>query len=215
MSDARSRARAEVSTEEVTHWWRTAVSDIEPGVIRLRGYPVEEHIGRLGFADMVWLLLRGDLPTQDQATLLETALVAAVNHGPQAPSIAAARMAATCGVGLNNAVATGVNRASDTETDSREASRGGSPDVRGPGRTSVLHRLGTSIPRSTRRIRRGAELVGLDGFPLAERGTATPGAVRRRHAERSRLSPIAGSDRSSAQLPERQGGREHAGENCR
>ena len=30
------------------------------------------------------------------------ALVAAVDHGPQAPSIAAARMAATCGVGLQS-----------------------------------------------------------------------------------------------------------------
>jgi len=44
---------------------------------------------------------------------LEAALVAAVDHGPHAPSIAAARMAATCGVGLNNAVATGVNLLGD------------------------------------------------------------------------------------------------------
>jgi citrate synthase len=32
-----------------------------------------------------------------------------VDHGPQAPSIAIARMAATCGVGLNSAMATAVN----------------------------------------------------------------------------------------------------------
>jgi citrate synthase len=32
-----------------------------------------------------------------------------VDHGPQAPSIAIARMAATCGVGLNNAMASAVN----------------------------------------------------------------------------------------------------------
>jgi citrate synthase len=36
-----------------------------------------------------------------------------VDHGPQAPSIAAARMAATCGVGLNNVMATGVNMLGD------------------------------------------------------------------------------------------------------
>src|SRR5690606_6588689 len=41
--------------------------------------------------------------------LLEAALMAAVDHGPQAPSIAIARMAATCGVGLNNAMASAVN----------------------------------------------------------------------------------------------------------
>ena len=61
----------------------------------------------------LWLLLRGELPDPGQVHLLEAALVAAVDHGPQAPSIAAARMAATCGIGLNSAVATGVNLLGD------------------------------------------------------------------------------------------------------
>lgn len=111
--DARSAAHAATTTEAATAWWATAVSDIEPGVIRLRGYPVEQLIRRASFVDMIWLMLRGDLPTAAQAGLLELALVAAVDHGPQAPSIAAARMAATCGVGLNSALATGVNLLGD------------------------------------------------------------------------------------------------------
>ena len=61
------------------------------------------------FGQMIWLMTKGELPTAEQASLLECALVAGVDHGPQAPSIAAARMAATCGVGLNNVMATGVN----------------------------------------------------------------------------------------------------------
>jgi citrate synthase len=48
-----------------------------------------------------------------QARLLECALVAAVDHGPQAPSIAAARMAVTCGLGLNGAMASAVNMLDD------------------------------------------------------------------------------------------------------
>jgi citrate synthase len=40
-------------------------------------------------------------------------LVSAVDHGPQAPSIAVARMAATCGLGLNGAIASGVNTLGD------------------------------------------------------------------------------------------------------
>jgi citrate synthase len=113
MSTPRESAHAATTTEATTAWWATAVSDIEPGVIRLRGYPVEQLIGRTSFVDMIWLMLRGDLPTTAQADLLELALVAAVDHGPQAPSIAAARMAATCGVGLNSALATGVNLLGD------------------------------------------------------------------------------------------------------
>ncbi|MFC5161652.1 citrate/2-methylcitrate synthase [Nonomuraea angiospora] len=101
------------TTEQVTGWWATAISDISPGVIRLHGYPVEQLIGRLSFADTIWLMLRGEVPSPGQSALFEAALVSGVDHGPQAPSIAAARMAATCGVGLNTAVATGVGLLGD------------------------------------------------------------------------------------------------------
>ena len=90
-------------------WWATDIIEMEPGVIRYRGYPIEELIGAVSFAQMIWLLLRGELPSRDQAALLDVALMSAVDHGPQAPSIAIARMAATCGVGLNNALASAVN----------------------------------------------------------------------------------------------------------
>ena len=111
--DARAAARARTSVEDTTRWWATAVSDVRPGVVDLRGHPVQQLIGRTTFVETIWLMLRGDLPTPGQARLLEAALVAAVDHGPQAPSIAAARMAATCGVGLNSALATGVNLLGD------------------------------------------------------------------------------------------------------
>ncbi|MET7543479.1 citryl-CoA lyase [Streptomyces sp. NPDC005507] len=103
-----------IEQDRVTDWWSTAVSRIRPGEILLRGYPVEQLIGRITFAEQIWLMLRGELPTPAQGSLLEAALVSAVDHGPQAPSIAAARMAATCGVGLNSAVATGAGLLGDT-----------------------------------------------------------------------------------------------------
>jgi citrate synthase len=90
-------------------WWATSIIDMQPGAIRYRGYAIEELIGKVGFAEMIWLLTRGDLPDPRAARLLECALVAAVDHGPQAPSIAIARMAMTCGVGINNAMASAIN----------------------------------------------------------------------------------------------------------
>jgi citrate synthase len=90
-------------------WWSTSIIEMRPGMIRYRGYAVEELIGRVGFVEMVWLLTRGELPDPAAAKLLEAALVAGVDHGPQAPSIAVARMAITCGVGINNAMASAVN----------------------------------------------------------------------------------------------------------
>ncbi|MER5201043.1 citryl-CoA lyase [Streptomyces sp. NPDC002755] len=99
--------------DEAALWWATAVSHIEPGSIELRDRPVQELIGKVSLVDVIWLMLRGTMPSPRESLLLEAALVAGVDHGPQAPSIAAARMAATCGVGLNNAIATGVNMLGD------------------------------------------------------------------------------------------------------
>ena len=96
-------------TGAVAQWWATAVSHMEPGVIELRGRPVQDLIGQLDLTSMIWLMVRGEVPTPEQAQLLQAALVAGVDHGPQAPSIAIARMAATCGVGLNSAMASGIN----------------------------------------------------------------------------------------------------------
>ncbi|MEO0919716.1 MAG: citryl-CoA lyase [Pseudomonadota bacterium] len=98
---------------DVSDWWRTAIIDMEPGRIAIRGKPIEELIGSVTFPQMIWLMVSGTLPTDAQAKLFEAALVAAVDHGPQAPSIATARMAVTCGLGLNNAMASAVNMLGD------------------------------------------------------------------------------------------------------
>ena len=97
------------NAEEIRNWWRTSIIDMKPGKIEFRGQPIEELIGNVSFCHMIWLMLRDEKPTTMQTNLLEAALVAGVDHGPQAPSIASARMAATCGVGMNNIIANGIN----------------------------------------------------------------------------------------------------------
>src|SRR5690348_11652069 len=94
-------------------WWESGISEIAPGSIRIHGYAIQELIGRISFPAVIWLLLRGELPSPRQAHLLGALLVAGVDHGPQAPSIAIARMAVTCGVGVNSAMASGVNALGD------------------------------------------------------------------------------------------------------
>src|SRR4051812_14016225 len=103
-----------MTDSSVADWWGTAVSRIEPNRVELRGTPVQELIGTIGFGSMIWFMLRGERPGDRQAHLLEAALVAGVDHGPHAPSIAVARMAATCGVGLNNAMASAINTLGDS-----------------------------------------------------------------------------------------------------
>ncbi|PLZ03668.1 citryl-CoA lyase [Burkholderia sp. WAC0059] len=94
-------------------YWSTSIIDIHPGSIRVRGYPIEELIGAISFPQMIWLMLRGELPGTGEARLLEAALVASIDHGPHAPSIAISRMAVSCGLPLNGAMASALNTLDD------------------------------------------------------------------------------------------------------
>ena len=98
---------------DVVEWWTTSIIDMEPNRIKIRGHDIEKLIGTMSFPQMVWLMATGELITGWREMLLESALVAAVDHGPQAPAVAAARMAISCGVGINNAMASGVNMLGD------------------------------------------------------------------------------------------------------
>ncbi|MFE2920649.1 citryl-CoA lyase [Brevibacterium sediminis] len=99
--------------EKVRQWWATSVSRIEPNVIEYRGRPIEALIEGSTFTKVIWLLVTGRELAPVEARLLDAALLSAADHGPQAPSIASARMAITCGVGLNNAMANGANTLGD------------------------------------------------------------------------------------------------------
>ena len=98
---------------DVSDWWSTEIIEMEPGSISLRGMPIENLIGEKSFTEMIWFMTTGNKLNKKKSHLLEAALVAAVDHGPQAPSIAAARMSATCGVDINNSLATGINMLGD------------------------------------------------------------------------------------------------------
>jgi citrate synthase len=87
--------------------WRTAISRVGPGDIRVRGYDLVDLIGRRSFGEVVFLLLSGDLPSGAEGRMVEACLVAASEHSVVAPSVAAARYAASGGVPLQAAVAAG------------------------------------------------------------------------------------------------------------
>jgi|TARA_B110000238_G_C16141091_1_gene446322 citrate synthase len=99
--------------EAIRKWWHTDIINMAPGKIEFRGHPIESLIGNISFVQMISLMTGGGLLNEQQSELLEAAMVAGVDHGPQAPSIAISRMAITCGVGLNNAMASAVNTLGD------------------------------------------------------------------------------------------------------
>ena len=91
-----------------TDRWQSSLTEIAPNKISIRGYPVDEMMGRLGFAEAVYLLLMGELPTPAIGRMLNAVLVSSVDHGVTPPSTLAARNVATTGAPLKDCVAAGI-----------------------------------------------------------------------------------------------------------
>ncbi len=68
---------------------------------RCHGYDLLELMAKRRFADVLFLLFSGELPTTEQADLLETLMIACINPGPRHP---ATRAAMNAGVGKTYAV---------------------------------------------------------------------------------------------------------------
>ena len=54
--------------------WQSALTSIAPNKILVRGYALDEMMGRLSFADAVYLLLMGELPTPAIGRMLNAVL---------------------------------------------------------------------------------------------------------------------------------------------
>jgi citrate synthase len=91
-----------------TDAWATALTRIAPNEIEIRGYPIDELMGRLTFAEIVYLLLRGELPSPSIGRLFSAVLASCIDHGVTPPSTLAARNVATSGASLRDAVAAGI-----------------------------------------------------------------------------------------------------------
>jgi citrate synthase len=88
--------------------WSTALTYIEPNKILVRGYPLDEMMGRLQFGEAIYLLLTGELPTPSIGRLMDAMLVSFIDHGATPPSTLAARNTATTGAPLRACVAAGL-----------------------------------------------------------------------------------------------------------
>src|SRR5690349_25148321 len=100
--ERRAQTRAE------SERWQTALTSIAPNSILIRGYAVDEMMGRLSFAEAVYLLLMGELPTPAIGRMLNAVLVSSLDHGVTPPSTLAARNVATSGAPLKDCVAAGI-----------------------------------------------------------------------------------------------------------
>jgi citrate synthase len=74
----------------------------------VRGYRIDELMGRVPFAHVVYLVLKGELPSEAQGRVMDAILVSSVDHGATPPSALAARTVASGGAPLTTGIAAGI-----------------------------------------------------------------------------------------------------------
>jgi citryl-CoA lyase len=90
-----------------SHWSTKLSYTSEDGII-IRGYDLIQLIGVVPFPSVLYLLFKGELPEPKVAKLIDALMVASIDHGPGAPSVLAARTAASGGAPLGAAAAAGL-----------------------------------------------------------------------------------------------------------
>lgn len=88
--------------------WNTSITQIDDGLIAYRGQRVEGLIESGDLASTLWLVLFGTTPSPGQADAVRRALIAALDHGPAAPSALVARATASTRSSVPFAIAAGM-----------------------------------------------------------------------------------------------------------
>jgi citrate synthase len=102
MKDKVQKRQVKFVSRSVTRIWDEQASEHNPFLAehcRCYGYDLLELMRKCSFPEVLYLLFRGELPTGEQARLLETLMIAFINPGPRHPATRAAMYA---GVGKTN-----------------------------------------------------------------------------------------------------------------
>ncbi len=91
--------------------WETAISEIVSGEdeedVVIRGHKLSDMVGKVTFTEMMFLLIKGELPSKGQAKVLDALLVASMEHGIAPPAMMS-RCLASYGSPIQAAIGAGV-----------------------------------------------------------------------------------------------------------
>jgi citrate synthase len=76
-------------------YWQTAVSNVAPHVLNVRGYPIEELVATLSYTEILFLTVRGELPSENQRRLFDACLTAMPDHALLSTQAGATRFVAS------------------------------------------------------------------------------------------------------------------------
>ncbi len=89
--------------------WRTGITHSDATDIWVKGYDIGSLMQRSTFAETIYLMHLGRLPSTQEGRLLDAILISSADHGPGSPSAATARLACSGNrSSVSSAIAAGV-----------------------------------------------------------------------------------------------------------
>lgn len=88
--------------------FKTSIVKIESNGELVRGYGLIDLIQKKSFVEVIYLLIKGELPSEVETQMLNALFVACIDHGVGAPSTTTARIAASTGNNLHTALSAGI-----------------------------------------------------------------------------------------------------------
>ncbi|MDO8582343.1 MAG: citryl-CoA lyase [bacterium] len=88
--------------------WETAITHIKNGKELVRGYDLKKLILKKKFSEVIFLVLKGELPNGKETRMIDALFTAAIDHGVGVSSAMTARTVISTGNSLHTALAAGI-----------------------------------------------------------------------------------------------------------
>lgn len=88
--------------------WSTSISHITKDKELIRGYDLKDLIAQKSFVEVIFLVLRGELPNERETRMMNALFVSVIDHGIGVASAMTARTVASTGNPLHAALAAGI-----------------------------------------------------------------------------------------------------------
>lgn len=88
--------------------WKTSISHVTQNKEIIRGYDLKELIHKKSFVEVIYLVLKGELPGEKEIKMLNALFTACIDHGIGVSSAMTARMVVSTGNSLHTALSAGI-----------------------------------------------------------------------------------------------------------
>jgi citryl-CoA lyase len=88
--------------------FKTSITQIKDGKEIVRGEELESLIANHSFSETIYLILKGELPSKEQARMLDAILTSVIDHGPAVTSAMGARISASAKNSTHASLAAGL-----------------------------------------------------------------------------------------------------------